>query len=392
MKNKLFFDIGYVKLNKYGEELCGDKMEILPREHGVISILSDGLGSGVKANILATLTSKIAITMLKQGATIEEVVNTIINTLPVCKVRGLAYSTFTIIYGINSGKVYIARFDNPPVFLKRDGAVTLIEGDDVQIADKNVKEAEFNIKDGDTIIAISDGILHAGIGRIMNLGWQEPELAAYISKLPDELSAMSIAKKIITTCNDLYGDLPQDDASCMVLKYQKPEKVTLFTGPPVEKNDDTKIVSELMYGKGKKIVCGGTAASIVSRILEKPVNIDMSNSNPDIPPIAYIKGIDLVTEGVLTLAKALEILDDYKSSISHIDDMFTNDKNTNAVYMLLKILLDEATHIRILFGRRVNPAHTEIGFPEDISSKHDIIKKLAEILKEFGKIVTIEYY
>lgn len=253
MKNKLFFDIGYVKLNKYGEELCGDKMEILPREHGVISILSDGLGSGVKANILATLTSKIAITMLKQGATIEEVVNTIINTLPVCKVRGLAYSTFTIIYGINSGKVYIARFDNPPVFLKRDGAVTLIEGDDVQIADKNVKEAEFNIKDGDTIIAISDGILHAGIGRIMNLGWQEPELAAYISKLPDELSAMSIAKKIITTCNDLYGDLPQDDASCMVLKYQKPEKVTLFTGPPVEKNDDTKIVSELMYGKGKKL-------------------------------------------------------------------------------------------------------------------------------------------
>ncbi len=389
---KFFFDVGHAKLNKSGEELCGDNIQITTKDQGVLSVLSDGLGSGVKANILSTLTSKIAITMLEKGAPMEDVVSTIIHTLPECKVRGLAYSTFTILSGLSSGRIYITRFDNPPVILKRKNEVVLLEGNEVQIYDKKVKESEFNLNEDDIIVAISDGILHAGIGRILNMGWQENDLAAYIKKLPSDLSSMSIARKIINTCNYLYGDKPQDDASCIVLKYRQPKNCIIFTGPPIEKNDDKIVVERLLEKNSIKVVCGGTAAKIVSRELQKPVNIDMSNTHADLPPIAYIKGIDLVTEGVLTLSRVLQILTEYQSSNENIDDIFINNNSSNAAYMLLKILLDEATHIHILFGRRVNPAHEEIGVSEILSSKLEIIKGINEILQKLGKTVTIEYF
>lgn len=389
---KLFFDSGHAKINKSGEELCGDNLQIGTNDQGILSVLSDGLGSGVKANILSTLTSKIAITMLDHGAAMEDVVNTIISTLPVCKVRGLAYSTFTILHGLNSGKIYIARFDNPAVILRREGKVSLVNGTEIDIADKKVKESEFDLQEDDIIVAISDGILHAGIGRILNMGWQENNLAAYINKLPSDLSAMSIARKIINTCNHLYGENPQDDASCIVLRYTQPKKCILFTGPPIEKSDDKIIIGQLIEKNTIKVICGGTAAKIVSRELQKPVNIGMSSIHADVPPVAYIKGIDLVTEGMITLSKVLEILEKYQDSNEHIDDIFVKADHSNAVYLLLKILLDRATHIHILLGQRVNPAHQEIVFSEKMNSKFDVVKGISEILQKMGKSVIIDYY
>ena len=390
--DKYFIDVGYSNLNKFGEELCGDKVEWHSIENGMVAVLSDGLGSGVKANILATLTSKIALTMLINGSSIEEVVSTLISTLPVCKVRELAYSTFTVVKVMNDGKVYIVRFDNPPVLLKRGDNVFPLEGEEHGVEDKTVKEIKMDMKEGDTLVSISDGVIHAGIGAILNFGWQLDNLATYVKKIPDNISALSISKKIVATCNHLYGEKPGDDTSVLVIKCTVPKKVTIFTGPPLNQEDDSLVVSKLLASGGKKIVCGGTAAKIVARETHQEIKVEMDIVNDEVPPIGYLHGIDLVTEGVLTLKLALEILNKYKNNIEHLDDLFIKNRDKNGIYLLLKTLLDEGTHIKFLFGRSINPAHKNFDFPQDLASKLEIVKKLKKRLIELGKVVEIEYF
>ena len=119
--NDLCADIGYKSINHVGEQLCGDHVDIVePDENSTVIVLSDGLGSGVKASILSTLTSKIISTMLAEGLPLEECVSTIAATLPVCSVRGVAYSTFTIIHIKNNETAEIIQYDNPQVVVIRD--------------------------------------------------------------------------------------------------------------------------------------------------------------------------------------------------------------------------------------------------------------------------------
>ena len=119
--NNLCADIGYKSINHYGEQLCGDHVDIVERgEDSSVIVLADGLGSGVKASILSTLTSKIISTMMAAGLSLEECVSTIAATLPICSVRGVAYSTFTIINLINNTQAELIQYDNPQIILIRD--------------------------------------------------------------------------------------------------------------------------------------------------------------------------------------------------------------------------------------------------------------------------------
>jgi hypothetical protein len=385
---RFFIDFASGSLNKYGEELCGVKVEFYHDEKMFIAVLSDGLGSGVKANILATLTAKIAITMLREGLKIEEVVDTVMQTLPVCAERNLAYSTFTIIKVANDGIAYVAEFDNPSIFFLSDREIKKIEWSTTEINGRKVKESKFKLEEKDILVFVSDGVVHAGVEKILNLGWQWEHIEEYLKKNTNKnMSSKTVTNLLLGACDQLYMQQPGDDTTVATIKAVKPSKVVLFSGPPIDINKDKEIVEKIMSVKGKKIICGGTAANIVARELDQELKTSFTLIDKDIPPIGYIKGIDLVTEGVLTIRKATEKLEKIKDA-TDLAFLYKEDGASK----LARMLYEDCTHIKLIIGRAINPAHQNPDFPNELSIKLYVLNELKNILISLGKIVEVEFY
>lgn len=384
---KYFFDINYKSINKHTEELCGDKVEYLYDDDGIIIVLSDGLGSGVKANILATMTTKIAVTMLKERASIDDTIETIIKTLPECKVRKLAYSTFTIIKIDKNNNAYIAEYDNPPYFFYSHKKIIPIEKMERVIGNKKIYESNIQLEMGDTLCVVSDGAIHAGIGQMLNLGWTWDEINEYLKELNNlNRSSQLINGNFIGVCNNLYNNMPGDDTTILTLKVRKPEIIDVFIGPPASKNNDIFLSEIMKTSPNIKIICGGTTALIAERELGLSLEVDIDSMKEDVPPIAYMEGFDLVTEGVLTLGKTLENIKKLNNSkYENIIDCNEYD----GCSLLTKLLTDVGTHMNFYLGSAVNPAHQNPNFPVDFNIKKNIIDNLVAELKKAGKKIEI---
>ena len=389
---KMHVDTAYRSLFKYGEELCGDNVRITRTEDSVFAVLADGLGSGVKANILSTLTSTIISTMLTEGAAMEQAVETIVSTLPICSVRKLAYSTFSVLQIKDTGEASLAEFDNPACIFIRNGELMELEMTDKEYAGKTVYESRFTVFPGDVLALISDGVVYAGVGSILNFGWTWESVAEWLRKESlKEKSAPRLAAALSQAVKELYMDKPGDDSTVMVARISPRQVVNMFAGPPKNKDDDPKMVRDFMTSSGKKLICGGSSANIVARVLNRSIETSLDYVDPLIPPIATIQGIDLVTEGVLTLSRTVEILQEY---LDHETDSFYFKKldEKNGAAMLAKILLEECTTLNLFIGTAINPAHQNPGLPSDLSIKLKLIDKLCGLMERLGKRVTKKYY
>lgn len=380
-------------LNKHGEELCGDCVEVVRTPESVITVLADGLGSGVKANILATLTTKIASSMLKQGAEVDEVVATLAATLPVCQVRQLAYSTFLILQVfLAEREAYLVEFDCPETLLWRQGAITPIEKSLREVGGRRIHEARFAVKEDDVLIMISDGVVHAGVGGVLNLGWQWENIAQYLEKVMQHETDMPKVISLLTdVCDNLYVGKPGDDTTVVGVKIRPIERVTLFAGPPKDQAEDELVAKKLLSAEGKKVVCGGTTAQIVSRISGRPLLTSLAFPEADVPPTANIPGIDLVTEGVLTLSRALELIRLAKSKDASYRDIAELNRLDGAS-RLARLLLCECTHAHVLVGQAINPAHQNPGLPLNLALKLKVVNDICQELRDAGKEVVVEYF
>jgi hypothetical protein len=383
-----FIESGYTSLIKKGEELCGDKVEIINTPTHMTLVLADGLGSGVKANILATLTSKILATMISKNISISECVETILLSLPVCKERGIAYATFTIIHVNQEGDGYLFEFDNPQSFYIRDHKTYDFERFAMEVLDRTVYYSEFNLRLNDIIMTMSDGAIYAGVGETFNFGWQMPEIKDYVVNVcdPDNMSARSMANQLAQACYSLYGTHPGDDTTIAAIKLRPLLKVNVMVGPPVDKQYDGYYISKFMSSGQKKIVCGGTTSQIVARYLKTEVVSTLDIIDPLVPPIGKIDGIDLVTEGVLTLSKVLEYSNTYVSSLDLTSKTYTN---LDGASQLAHILLEEATEVDFYVGQSINPAHQGLSIQHN--RKISLIEELSKNLKLLGKKVNIYY-
>lgn len=389
--NDLWTETGYVSLNKFEEQLCGDCVDIANGiDNTTTLVLADGLGSGVKANILSTLTSKILCTMISSGMKIEDCVETIANTLPVCNIRKIAYSTFSIVRVTNNTEVELIQFDNPLIIVLRSGKNYNYPKTSRMIADKTIFESKFSIQLDDVVIAMSDGAVYAGVGRQLNFGWQRENIINYMESMYYAgLSAKLIASLLVDECNQLYGNEPGDDTTVAVIKIRKRQSVNILIGPPINQEDDQKMMYLFFSKEGKKIICGGTTANIASRYLNKSIDGSLDYVDCEIPPISYIEGVDLVTEGVITISKVLQ----YTQSYLDNEDLSASwSVKKDGASLIVKELLEYATDIHFFVGKAINPAHQNPDLPITFSIKIRIIEELAKCLGEIGKQIKISYF
>lgn len=389
--NDLCADIGYKSINHYGEQLCGDHIDVVePDEFSTVIVLSDGLGSGVKASILSTLTSKIISTMMAEGLSLEECVETIAATLPVCSVRGVAYSTFTIIHLKNNQTAEIIQYDNPHVILIRDYQNYDYPKTEMNIGGKKIFKSVINLQENDLFVAMSDGCPHAGIGTAFNFGWKREDIITFIEALaPVGYTAKTLSTMLVDECDKLYGNKPGDDATACIVKIRRRTPMNLLFGPPSNRDDENRMMSLFFSKEGKHIICGGTTSSIAARYLRKPLKASLNFESSDIPPIAEIEGVDLVTEGVITVNRVVEYAKDYLGENKYYEQWsFKKD----GASLISRLLFEEATDINFFVGKAINPAHQNPDLPINFNIKMNLVDELSACLKKMGKRIKVSYF
>lgn len=380
--SNLVWDISVISRNKNGETLCGDQCVLEWADDDATVILSDGLGSGVKANILSTLTATMLTTMLKGDVPIEECVTTVAETLPMCKERKLAYATFTILQTTGS-RVRLIQYDNPNAVFVHDGAIAKYNYSVNFIQEKELHESHLHLDAGDMLVLFSDGVSEAGRGVTTDAGWARQDIEDFILRnyTPD-VSSQRMAASILSTVQTLDLDAMHDDTTIVVARLRERCPVNIMIGPPESKDDDLSTM-RLFFGKdGKHVVCGGSTAKAVAEYLGVKVRTLPGSGTEEVPPMSEIHGVDLTTEGVVTVNATMERIRAYLA-----DGMYTLElaKGKDGASKLALMLLEEATEINVLFGNAINLAQQDGDF--SFERKLQLVQELRDMLTVAGKTV-----
>ena len=395
IRSRYFADIGYQSLNHDGEELCGDHVEIAESsvndgEHfSKIIVLADGLGSGVKANILAILTSKIISTMLAADMQIEDAVETIAATLPVDKSVNTAFSTFTIFQVFDNRIARIIEYENPNVILIRDGKSVEFARSVKNIDDKEISFSEIDLQENDLFFLMSDGVLYASKNGVYNDKWDRDHVISYMETFYNiGFTAKTLTTILLDETKKLYGDHPTDDATVCTILIRNRETVNLCFGPPAVFEDGKKMMTFFFGREGKHIVCGGTTAKIAADFLGKPVITSDLEPDPEIPPISTVEGIDLVTEGIVTMNRVVIYAKDYLADNSSFEKW---SYKKDGASQIARMLFETATDVNLFIGKAVNPAHQNMQ-QLSFDVKMRLVDELIDCLEKMGKIVTVNYF
>jgi hypothetical protein len=387
-----FIEVDYGHCAKDGQSVSGDVFlsQKIAEEDRVLSVLSDGLGSGVKANVLATLTATMALKYTSAFYDIRESAKTIIDTLPVCSERKISYSTFTIVDIDTRGHARVIEHGNPSLLVLRPtgeveihkSVLTLNKG-----PDRLITYSEFQAQLGDRIVFFSDGVTQAGMGEYRTpLGWGWENVRSFVAETIGcytYLSAHDLARAIVKKAEELDGRSAKDDISCAVIYFRTPREMLLVTGPPFSRDSDEEMARAVDTFPGHKAICGGTTALIVERITGRKVTMDLDQPlDPGIPPTSYMEGIDLVTEGTLTLGEVARLLE---------DGTVAEPGRANGARQLVQLLLNSDI-VHFLVGTRVNEAHQDPNVPVELELRRTIVRRIVQQLEhKYLKQTTVRF-
>ena len=395
-EEKYHTEVGYFQINHEGEKICGDVFlsKRIPEENRVVCVLSDGMGHGVRANVLATLTATISLNFSMEHKDSNAIAGIIMKALPVCSERNISYATFTIIdISIESGAASILEYDNPQTLILRGNRIyepqwthVKYKGDSKDKRVMDLKKCSFVPKMEDRIVFCSDGITQSGLEKGISMGWGRNNLIKFVQEIIEaasDISAADLAERVVkrAAANDLYT--PKDDLTCGVVYFRRARKALLCTGPPFDPEKDNEFATILANFAGKKIISGATTTEIISRELSITVTNE-ERIDPALPPSSKMKGVDLVTEGVLTLSKVTYLL-------NQINPNSSMQFGKGPADQICKLLLD-SDEIYIVVGTKINESHQDPNLPVEIELRRHLIQRLTKVLSEkFMKVVEIKY-
>jgi hypothetical protein len=380
MTGESFIDVDFCRQAKAGQVVAGDVFlsRKIKEEGRIITVLSDGLGSGVKAGVLANLTATMALRYTAAFVDVRQSAKTIMDTLPVCEKRKISYSTFTIVDLDEDGKTRVIEHGNPPLVLLRGQTPVPIERVSLTLEtwkDRVIHYAEFDTQLGDRIVFISDGVSQSGLGRVgLPLGWGKDRVTDFLQRqisAENEISSRELSRKLVAEALTNDGRAAKDDITCGAIYYRRPRRLLVITGPPFSKERDGELAGLVQNFDGRKVICGGTTTGIVSRLLGRPVTMDLKNLDPEIPPPAVMDGVDLVTEGTVTLAKVSEILER-----GNPGEPVRKNPATELVTLML-----QSDIVEFVVGTRINEAHQDPSIPVELDLRRNIIRKIASLLE-----------
>lgn len=380
---------GIVSLNKKKEKICGDYYTIItdPDSDSTVMVLSDGLGSGVKANILATLTAEMLSIMIARKVNIRTAVKAVADTLPVCSVRNLAYATFTVMVA-EENEICLLQYDNPDVILLRNGKNVEYCRDILMFGEKEIHQSCFQFREGDMLIFMSDGVTNAGMGKTTYAGWGREEVVGFCEQhYRDGMSAQEMSSAIADAGLALNLDETDDDLTVLTVAAMKKNIVNIMVGPPADREDDRSYFETFFQKEGMHVVCGGTTAKLVADYLQTEVVGLPDSGTEEVPAMSEIKGIDLVTEGLLTLEKLVDYYDDFQEDRTYFNQII---KKKDGAAELFRVLFAEATEINFFFGNALNDNYTSLHI--DREKKKKMALELIDHLKAEGKKVKICFW
>ena len=394
MDDNFYIEINCQQKNHSEERVCGDVFlsKRIKEEGRFIIVLSDGLGHGIKANLLAILTSTLAANFTEERQSINRIADTIMNTLPFDEVKQLNYSTFTILEIDGEGEAKILEFENPKTFILRGGRILEPAWNVVVLnSEKNpgreILVTSFRPQKEDRIVFCTDGVVQSGLGsELYPTGWGQENFERFVFesiKEEHDISAVKLAGRVINKANLNDQFFPKDDMSCAVVYFREPRKLMICTGPPQEEENDREFAGILQSFNGKKIVCGATTSDIISREWNKEITDSNVISDPDLPPVAHMEGVELITEGILTLSKVNEILKAYNQSTK---------LGKGPADEIVKLILD-SDEIQIIAGTKINIAHQDPTLPLDLELRRTVVHRITRVLEEkFLKEVSMKFF
>lgn len=387
-----FIEVDSCQRAKHGQLISGDVFlsQKVKQEGRIVSVLADGLGSGVKASVLASMTATMALKFAATAMDIRDSAEIIMDTLPICSVRKISYSTFTVVDIGGAGETRIIEHGNPPFLLVRPNGDLKIEKSEVRPErwhDRLINFSTFDVQREDRIIFFSDGITQAGMGEYRTpLGWGLESVDRFVRDKIERnphISARELSRVLVAQAEEVDGFCAKDDITCGVVYFRSPRQLLVMTGAPFNRAHDADLAKMAERTPGRKVICGGTTANIISRILNREIQIDMRQKlDRKVPPSARMEGFDLVTEGTLTLGEVLRLLD---------EGFAPEDMKANAAVRLATMLLDSDI-VKFAVGTRINEAHQDPNIPVELDLRRNIVRRMAALLEsKYMKRVLIQY-